>query len=367
MIAQLRLASEMQEAERVLARVVELERTTTPELRRRLRDLLEKLTAVARDSDMWDRLADAAAEPLPVERLNAMLDFATLDLAPMLEAFGYRVPPKPSARDMVDRTVSALKAAPMDGEDRRRRVEEARLDLLTFGMRVRNQVESTPRYIGPSRVRSIVRRVCARAREIAPVVIAVGVAGVFAEDVANHFGVFFSKSAEKLVELGVQPIATLVAGLGMGWRAVDPNEHLDPVPLHLTALFTTISALRASDRGEVTHPFVHAEALKHHLLDQTRAQPALEFAFDNLDAAFVALARAGQEGTARAVAGLEAAAWELHGALDELGQDQFVHGSVAASAPTSSSVRLEIEERMEEEARTIDSEPDTTWGPTASV
>ncbi|MDX8029271.1 hypothetical protein SK803_03575 [Lentzea sp. BCCO 10_0856] len=314
MLAQLRLASEMQEAERVLARVVELEQTTTAELRKRLHDLLEKLTAVARDCDLWDRLADAAAEPLPVERLNAMLGWATADLAPMLEAFGYRVPPPPPAREMVERTVIALKAVRTD-DDQRRRVEEARLDLMTFGMRVRNQVEPTSLYAGPGKVRVVARRVCARAREIAPVVIAVGVAGVFAEDVVNEVGVFLSKSGEKRVELGVHPFATLVAGLGMRWRIADRDEHLDPVTLHLTALFAGINGLRAGDRGETTDPHVHAEALKHRLWKQGWAQSALDSAFGSLDAAFVELERVGQEGCARAVAGLEAAAWELHDAL----------------------------------------------------
>lgn len=324
MIDQLRRAKELQESERALARVVELERTATPVLRRRLNDLLAKMTEVARDDDLWDQVAEASGEPA-VKQVDAMTTFATEDLAVLLEAFGYHCPPPPSARRMVERTVFALRKVRDSGSERRQQVADARMDLLTFAMRVRHQVESTPLFAGPSRLREIARRVCARARDLLPVLIAVGVAGVVAEALAPGFGILFGKIAEKLVELGIQPVAALLAGLGLFWGDEAENSRLDPLTLHLTGLFTGISTLRESGTG-VDDASLHASALNEALRKQAEDDPELSWALRDLDNALAGVKLAGEPPGELAVAGLREAAWRLHGAVDWAGQDRLIRG-----------------------------------------
>ncbi|MCR6485029.1 hypothetical protein M8542_19565 [Amycolatopsis sp. OK19-0408] len=240
------------------------DRDTAVELRERLDDLLESITALARDDQLWHVMAETADEPLTDEQFSTFADLAAGDLARLLEVFGYHCPPPPPVDELVDDTLDALGAARAVEGDRAALVWAARWHLITFGMRVRRQIELAPPAAAPSTVRRVARHAGSVARQLLPLALSVAVGVTTGGALAGAVPVAV-KTAEKLAEHG-----TKLASEGfIGWlsrrraasgeaEAETPPVDADPLHVHVAALFTVLGAIRA-DVGLLGHVVEHGQ------------------------------------------------------------------------------------------------------------
>ena len=327
------------------------DRDTAVELRDRLDDLLESITAIARDDELWRKLADAADEPLSDEHFDTFADLAAGDLARLLEVFGYHCPPPPPVDELVDSTVEALGAARIATGDRRVLIQDARWHLITFGLRVGRQIELAPPAAGPSTVRRLARRAGSVARQLAPVALAAAVGVMTGTALAGVVPAILVKAAEKVSEHGVKIATEALVGSSAYHQAGDSSgakesgvlpTYRDPLELHVGALFGALGKIRSDvglagrvlDDAKVGTMVIetygrHLARFRRHvrrvgdLLEARQLQsPRLSGALHSIDQAIDKAFEAGNClyrnpcGVSDAAETLESAVRELHDALD---------------------------------------------------
>lgn len=232
---------------------LELNPDATSMLRTRLIMLLDTMTEIARDDDLWATMANTKA-PTPTERFGALTKLAAADLGALLTAFGYRHPPSPPVNELVDSTIEALADAAGAEGDRRELIKVAQQQLVSFCMRVRKQLNRPTTSATPSQIRQQARWTVRAARELIPVTISAVVAAYTGEAFTVLAGVIAAKTIEKLAEHGAKLAAETVLGKLMhSWLRPrsrteaddEPDPALEPLALHLAAIHPIIGQLKA--------------------------------------------------------------------------------------------------------------------------
>ncbi len=225
------------------------------QVRHRVDDLLETLTFIERDDDLWDRLT-TTAQTLEIKHIDALSWFSEAAFGSMLVASGYSSPPPPTVDDLVRDTRHALSLALSEG--RPEHVKDARISLISFVYRTERQVRvaDEPAF-GPSTIDVVGRRVAEVARKVIPIAVGAGAGAVVSPFLGPTGGVaagswlasFLGKSIEAAVTKGAE-LATYTA---MGYGLTDPppnggnvrkNEQLTPDQAIAAHLATAHDSLR---------------------------------------------------------------------------------------------------------------------------
>lgn len=280
--------------ERAVAEALEFDLGTAGDLRARLDDLLETISVIGHDDDLWNRMADAAESgPMTPAQFDRLTEVTTMALPVLLANFGYRCPPPPPAGELVDDTIAALGAALAADGDRVELVREARWYFLTMSMRIDRQLERAPAAAKPSTLRRCARQAGTDARDLVPAVLGSGMRKGIELTAIPVVSPVLGEFAGNLVKISAERI--------IGWwsrhkerssapsddRATPPPTGRDPLVTHLGAVIHHIGQARAnaqlldrmlSTEGEIPESLLatyreQAVTLTRHVrrLDQLRA------------------------------------------------------------------------------------------------
>jgi hypothetical protein len=228
-------------------------------------DLLETLTAIARDDAFWDGLGRGEVLDEDWRAVLARVDPTAFET--LLHASGYHNPPPPPAGELVDDTMRELADAlrlNRSEPDRRAAIGRARRGLLLTIMRIRRQIVRTePSPVEPAVLRSIARSTLTVARWVIPAAVAV-TAGVLVEFAAPTTGIGFvvalaaKKVIEDRVQRGTERLLQRLEAPADDEQPPPPEkeEEMPPLPIvvanHVAAAATLLSGV-ATQVGSAAH------------------------------------------------------------------------------------------------------------------
>lgn len=236
----------------------------TEDLQHRLEDVLESVQRVALDDRLWASLKAGVRVPEGSDAVDELAEIAWLGLPPLLEAVGYRSPPRPSATEVVDEAVAALaEVAELDAATRSRApqiVAAARRRLVKLRMKVLSRIDRASPVTRPSVVRREARAVGGTAQSLISTAVA-SIVGAGADVLFPGAG-FTVKWVAKVGEKAVELITArfLADGLRLERQADPPSAReacahgappadLTPVQTHVMALTSALQDARRFSAG----------------------------------------------------------------------------------------------------------------------